>query len=186
MKRVLTLAVVFLFAADAMADTCSKKLMPAFTSAQAIAICGTFGDAIGNALIPQTDDTYDLGTASLEWQDAFFDGTVRADAITADGDISFSTSGSTVAIQEATAGAACSGTATANGTTAVTISTTCATTGSRIFISATGDGTGAAANDQGACWATNISNGVSFDLDCPDANNNAAYNWIIFHESGAS
>lgn len=99
------------------------------------------------------------------------------------GDLVSATSGGTLALQESTAAAACSGTATANGTTAVTVSTTCATTGSRIFISATGDGTGSAANDQGACWATNIQTGVSFDLDCPDANNNAAYNWIIFHEA---
>lgn len=99
------------------------------------------------------------------------------------GEFIASTSGKTLALQEATGAAACSGTATANGTTAVTVTTTCATTGSRIFISATSDGTGAAANDQGACWTTNIVNGTSFDLDCPDANNNATYNWIIFHEA---
>jgi hypothetical protein len=99
------------------------------------------------------------------------------------GELSLTGTGKTLAIQEATGASACSGTATANGTTAVTVATTCAITGSRIFISATGDGSGLATNDQGACWVTNIQNGTSFDLDCPDANNNAAYNWIIFHEA---
>lgn len=108
---------------------------------------------------------------------------VLANDATNGGDLSFGKAGTTIAVQEGTAAAACSGTATANGTTAVTVSTTCATTGSRIFLSATGDGTGSAAADQGACWATNIVNGVSFDLDCPDNANNAAYNWIIFHEA---
>jgi hypothetical protein len=74
------------------------------------------------------------------------------------------------------------GTATANGTTAVTVSTTCASTGARIFLSATSDGTGTTTNDQGSCWATNIVNGVSFDLDCPDSANNAAYNWLIIKD----
>lgn len=94
-----------------------------------------------------------------------------------------SASGQTLALQEATAGAKCMGTATANGTTAVTVSTTCALTASRIFISATSDGSGAAANDQVGCWTTNIVNATSFDLDCSDANNNATYNWIIFQEA---
>lgn len=120
-----------------------------------------------------------------EWRFVSSGGTTRLRSISgqAAGDLELSDTGGTVAIQEGTGASACSGTATANGTTAVTVSTTCATTGSRIFISATSDGTGAAANDQGACWATNIVNATSFDLDCPDANNNAAYNWIIFHEA---
>lgn len=159
------------------------------------------------ALLPGTDDDVDIGSASLEFQDLFLDGTATIDAldnsgtstltgavtagatlgvtgdITGAGDLILSASGKTVSLQEATAGTKCMGTATANGTTAVTVSTTCATTGSRIFLSATSDGTGTAGNDQGACWATNIVNGTSFDLDCPDSANNAAYNWLILHES---
>lgn len=34
-----------------------------------------------SALIPKTDDTYDLGTAALAWQDAYFDGAVYTDTI---------------------------------------------------------------------------------------------------------
>ena len=33
------------------------------------------------ALSPSTDNDIDLGTSSLEFKDAFFDGTVRMDAI---------------------------------------------------------------------------------------------------------
>lgn len=98
------------------------------------------------------------------------------------GHLTFDTSGKTIKIPDNTTASACMGTATANGTTAVTVSTTCASTGARIFISATSDGTGTSTNDQGACWTTNIVNGVSFDLDCPDAANNATYNWLIIKD----
>lgn len=102
---------------------------------------------------------------------------------TAYGEVSLTTTGKTLALQEATAGSACMGTGTLNGTTAVTISTTCATTGSRIFISKTSDGSGSAANDQVGAWATNIVNATSFDIDSGDANDSATVNWIIFHEA---
>jgi hypothetical protein len=36
---------------------------------------------VASALIPKTDDTYDLGTAALAWQDAYFDGAVYTDTI---------------------------------------------------------------------------------------------------------
>ena len=36
-------------------------------------------------LVPITDNDIDLGTSSLEFKDAFFDGTVEADAITLNG-----------------------------------------------------------------------------------------------------
>jgi hypothetical protein len=98
------------------------------------------------------------------------------------GNLLLAKTGTTLAIDSGTAASACTGTATANGTTAVTVSTTCATSGAHIFLSAITDGTGAAGNDQGDCWATNIVAGTSFDLDCPDANNNADYNWLIIKE----
>ena len=37
------------------------------------------------ALVPITDNDIDLGTNSLEFKDAYFDGTVEADAITIGG-----------------------------------------------------------------------------------------------------
>jgi len=38
----------------------------------------------GSALIPSADDTHDLGTSSLEWQDLFIDGTANIDILAAD------------------------------------------------------------------------------------------------------
>ena len=30
-------------------------------------------------IVPDADDTYDLGTSALEWRDGYFDGTVYVD-----------------------------------------------------------------------------------------------------------
>lgn len=97
------------------------------------------------------------------------------------GDIELSATGTALAVQEGTAASACMGTVTFNGTTAVTKSTTCATTGSRIFLTPTSDPTGSTA---AYCWVTNIVNATSFDVDCDQANDGTA-NWIIFHEAPA-
>lgn len=48
-------------------------------SALAEILCGA--KSIAGNLIPDTDDSYDLGSASLEFQDAFFDGTVTTDGL---------------------------------------------------------------------------------------------------------
>ena len=93
------------------------------------------------------------------------------------GDLAFTNSGNTVAIQEATAGAKCMGTATANGTTAVTVSTTCATTGSRIYLSRSTAPSGTA-----ICWWDTLVNGVSFNLDC-NAAETGVFDWFIIHEA---
>lgn len=106
--------------------------------------------------------------------------TATAGDITATaGEFIASASGKTLSLQEATAGTKCMGTGTHNGTTAVTVSTTCATTASRIFITNTSDPTGSTAAE---CWVTNIVNATSFDVDC-DAADDSTFNWIIFHES---
>lgn len=88
-----------------------------------------------------------------------------------------SAGGQTLHLQEGTAASACMGTATANGTTAVTVSTTCAVTGARPFISRSSAPSGTA-----ICWATNVVNGVSFDLDCSGAET-GTFNWVIFKEA---
>ncbi len=44
-------------------------------------------DGIGNAYYPSTDDSVDLGKSTLEFKDAYFDGTVYADAISLAGSI---------------------------------------------------------------------------------------------------
>jgi hypothetical protein len=87
--------------------------------------------------------------------------------------------GKTLSIQEATAASACSGTLTCNGSTDVTVSTTCATTGSRIFLqrsSADTDGVG-------QMYVKSISNGVSFTVNCVTVADTSTMNWLIIHEA---
>lgn len=94
-------------------------------------------------------------------------------------DLNFSVGLGTVALQEAVAGTACMGTATCNGATDVTTATTCATTGSRIFLqrsSADTDGVG-------QMYVKSISNGVNFVVNCVTANDTSTFNWLIFHEA---
>ena len=92
-------------------------------------------------------------------------------------DLVFNVGLGTIALQESTAGTACSGTLTANGATPVVTATTCATTGSRIFTSRTSAETGTV-----NAWVSAISNGVSFSVTS-EAADTGTYNWIIFHES---
>lgn len=93
------------------------------------------------------------------------------------GDIIAATSGGTLSLQEATAGAACSGSVTANAATPVVTSTTCWTTGSRTFLTKTST---SAVN--GSCYISATSNGVSFTITCL-ATDTGTYNWVIFHEA---
>lgn len=92
------------------------------------------------------------------------------------GDINMVTN-KTLALQEATAGTACSGTLTANGATPVVTSTTCATTGSRIFLTRTSAETGVV-----SAWISALTNATSFAIT-GEAGDTGTYNWIIFHES---
>lgn len=92
-------------------------------------------------------------------------------------DFVVSTSGGTLSLQEATAGAACSGTLTANGATPVVVSTSCATTGSRVFLSRTSAETGTV-----NAWKSALSNGVSFSITS-EAADTGTYDWLIVHEA---
>src|SRR5210317_2117102 len=77
----------------------------------------TFGDAdtdsinlaaeIDSDIIPNTDGTYDLGSATKEWQDLYIDGTANIDSLVADtADINGGTiDGSTIATSDITVGA---------------------------------------------------------------------------------
>lgn len=105
------------------------------------------------------------------------------DVVITAGDLSIVATGKTIEYETGTAGSACMGTSTFNGTTAVTVSTTCAAATSKIFFSPTSDGSGTSTNDQSGCWATNIVADTSFDLDCSDAAMSSTLNWIIYHES---
>lgn len=92
-------------------------------------------------------------------------------------DVGFA-SGGTISIQEATAGTACSGTLTANGVTDVTVTTSCATTGSRIMLTRTS----ALAANLAEAYVKSISTGVSFTTNAV-ASNTSTYNWVIIHEA---
>jgi hypothetical protein len=253
MKKIL-LASLLLVQGVAHADTCSTKLMPTFTSAQAQSLCRNFGSSVSTSLIPSANNTYDIGSSSLRWKDLYLSGVIsysnsamtivantadaadtaqisiggggaatgarggflilegneesgagrttlgsgdgvinfdvstgtrwRIDtsgnlisAATNGGDLNFTATGRTVAIQEATAGAACMGTLTANGATPVVTSTTCATTGSRIFLTRTSAETGTT-----DAWISALTNGVSFAITS-EAADTGTYNWVIFHEA---
>jgi len=77
----------------------------------------TFGDAdtdsinlaaeIDSDIIPNTDGTYDLGSATKEWQDLYIDGTANIDSLVADtADIDGGTiDGATIATSDITVGA---------------------------------------------------------------------------------
>ncbi len=74
-KLALLLGLVF-FAETAYADTCATSLMPAFTANQAKQLCGVFGSSVAISLVPQTDNTIDLGSASKSWR-TLYTGTSR-------------------------------------------------------------------------------------------------------------
>lgn len=119
---------------------------------------------------------YGGSISNVMWKFTVVDGKLSNGS--AGGDLQLSTTGTTLSIQEATAGSACSGTLTANGATPVVTSTSCATTGSRIFLQRTGAETGTV-----NAWISALSNGVSFSITS-EAADTGAYNWIIFHEAG--
>lgn len=98
MKKYLALAVLLL-AAPAIARITGTP--PAASSPDAFCV-GASGaevcvDASGN-LIPTTDDDTDLGTTTLEWKNAYFDGTVTTDALTVDATLSLPSGSVTTAM----------------------------------------------------------------------------------------
>lgn len=89
-----------------------------------------------------------------------------------------STSGQTLQLQEATAGAACMGTLTLTAATPVVTSTTCAKTASRIFLTRTS----VDADTTGDMAVTAISDGVSFSVTS-EASDTGTVNWLIINEA---
>lgn len=73
------------------------------------------------------------------------------------GDVILSTSGNTISVQEATASTACMGVATPNGTTNVTVTTSCAVSGARVFYTRVG-----AVTNMGPISTTTNPNGTNF------------------------
>ena len=94
------------------------------------------------------------------------------------GDMNLSATGTTLAVQEATAGSACSGTLTLTAATPVVVSTTCATAGSRVFLTRTSID----ADTTGDMAVTALSAGVSFSVTS-EASDTGTVNWLIVHEA---
>lgn len=86
MKKILSLFLaVGLFSSTAFAQVTSSDLMglgmPAELATKVASISSGSGLVPSSDIIPATDNSVDLGSASVEFADAFFDGTVTTDAI---------------------------------------------------------------------------------------------------------
>jgi len=94
--------------------------------------------------------------------------------------IGINRTGSTISLQEGTPASACMGAATPNGTTNVVVTTSCATTGSRIFYSHTG-----AVANLGNLSTTVAPNGTSFSFASSNASDNVASSaiWMVIKET---
>lgn len=70
-KRLLGVGLVTsaLVTSSAFADACGAKLTGVFTSAQAVQMCKTFGGS--GSLIPSVNDTYDVGSSALQFNEMF-------------------------------------------------------------------------------------------------------------------
>lgn len=86
-----------------------------------------------------------------------------------DGTLSAPLSGATVAIQEATSATACMGVATPNGTTPVAVTTSCATTGARVFYTRVG-----AVTNMGTISTTTAPSGTGFSFASTGASDTLA------------
>lgn len=93
---------------------------------------------------------------------------------TSGGNITLRATGKTLGVDSGTAATACKGTVTATGTTAVTVSTTCAATGAIVYLQRTSAPSGTA-----QCWFDTIVNGTSFNLDCDGAETGTFAWWIL-------
>lgn len=99
-------------------------------------------------------------------------------AVVSGGSLALTTTGTTLQLQEGTAASACMGTATLTAATPLVVSTTCAKTASRVFITRTS----LDADTTGDVHVSAISNGVSFSLTS-ETNDTGTVNWIIFNEA---
>lgn len=144
------------------------------TEGGGIQIEGGAGDATSDVTIATNHDDADILLRGGSTQATRV--TVEGDTgnvVLATGHLDLETTGKTLILEDGTAASTCIGNATANGTTAVTTATTCAETGDYVFISRSSAPSGTA-----QCWATNIVDGTSFDLDCSGAET-GTFHWVI-------
>lgn len=116
--------------------------------------------------------TVDFMVNNLKWS-INNSGHLTSDA-TNGGDLIFGGSGDTISVQEATAATACMGAATPNGTTPVAVTTSCATTGSRVFYTRAG-----AVTNMGTISTTTAPSGTGFSFASTGASDTLA-NSVIY------
>lgn len=106
-------------------------------------------------------------------------GTLTSNA-TNGGDLIFAGTGDTISVQEATAASACMGVATPNGTTPVAVTTSCATSGSRVFFTRVG-----AITNMGTISTTTAPSGSGFSFASTGASDTLASSvvYLIVKES---
>lgn len=123
-----------------------------------------------------SNGTIDLqNNGSSRWR-VEADGDLTSQA-TNGGDLNISSTGKTLALQEATGASACMGEFTAAGTTPVTVTTSCAVTNSRVFF--TKKATSAV---NGSCYVSGAPDNTNFDITCL-ATDTGLYNWFIIKEA---
>lgn len=96
------------------------------------------------------------------------------------GDVVLPASGNTISVQEATASTACMGVSTPNGNTPVAVTTSCATTGARVFFTRAG-----AITNMGVITTTTAPSGTGFSFASVGASDTTASSviWLIVKES---
>lgn len=141
------------------------------------------GDVSGGDVILQVDDAsgdviIQDETSGALW--TFSNAGALTGSSTLGGDIVFGRSGRTISVQEATASTACMGAATPNGTTPVTVTTSCAVTGSRVFFARAG-----AVTNMGTITTTTAPNNTSFAFASTGASDTLASSviYLIVKES---
>ena len=137
-------------------------------------------------LVPASDDSVDIGSATKEIADIYVDGTVTTDAlvnsgastltgtITTDGDLDLNTSGKTIIFEDGTAASTCIGTGTLTAATPLVISTTCIQTGDYVFTQRTSND----ADTTGDMWVDTIVDATSFAVTS-ETSDTATFNWVI-------
>lgn len=71
MKKILILAAIVLGSVSSVHADCLSELGIAFTPAQKLVLCSSFGSAIEQSLVPADDNTSDIGSAAKQWRSLY-------------------------------------------------------------------------------------------------------------------
>jgi len=119
------------------------------------------------------------GGAGTIWTFSGNNGSLTSN-VTNGGSLIFAGTGDTISVQEATPATACMGVSTPNGTTPVAVTTSCATTGARIFYTRAG-----AVTNMASISTTTAASGSGFSFASTGASDTLASSviWFIIKES---